>query len=100
MSKLRNSTTFDHYNATGAITPNANGNSNGNVPVRSGPELRIDTTTGTTNNFRRPTEDPDELTPDSMSSRIVDSAAAGLDETMFSGDLIFDRMGSRIVTNN
>ncbi|PGG99928.1 glucosamine-6-phosphate deaminase [Helicocarpus griseus UAMH5409] len=38
----------------------------------------------------------EELTPDSMSSRLQDSAIAGLDATMFAGDLVFDRMGSRI----
>ncbi|CAG7927139.1 unnamed protein product [Penicillium olsonii] len=37
----------------------------------------------------------DELTPDSMSSRLVDSAIGGLDGTLKS-DLIFDRMGTRM----
>ncbi|PGG96097.1 glucosamine-6-phosphate deaminase [Blastomyces parvus] len=41
-------------------------------------------------------EELDELTPDSMSSRLKDSAIAGLDETMIAADLVFDRMGSRI----
>lgn len=36
-----------------------------------------------------------ELTPDSMSSRILDSGIAGLDKTI-QDDLAFDRMGSRI----
>ncbi|KAK2759311.1 hypothetical protein FQN54_002789 [Arachnomyces sp. PD_36] len=36
-----------------------------------------------------------ELTPDSMSSRILDSGVAGLDKTL-QDDLAFDRMGSRI----
>ncbi|OJD16519.1 glucosamine-6-phosphate deaminase, partial [Emergomyces pasteurianus Ep9510] len=40
-------------------------------------------------------EELDELTPDSMSSRLKDSAIVGLDETI-AGDLVFDRMGSRI----
>ncbi|EER29655.1 hypothetical protein D8B26_003771 [Coccidioides posadasii str. Silveira] len=69
--------------------------SNGDVssPSRPGLGLKVDT------GFQRPLDDPDELTPDSMSSRILDSAVAGLDETMLNGDIIFDRMGSRIVTN-
>lgn len=37
----------------------------------------------------------DELTPDSMSSRMVDSAISGLDSTL-KGDLLFDRMGARV----
>ncbi|QSS62696.1 glucosamine 6-phosphate deaminase [Histoplasma capsulatum] len=40
-------------------------------------------------------EELDELTPDSMSSRLKDSSIAGLDATI-AGDLVFDRMGSRI----
>lgn len=39
--------------------------------------------------------DDDELTPDSMSSRMVDSAVSGID-TSFNGDLKFDRMSARI----
>ncbi|DAA78975.1 TPA_exp: Glucosamine-6-phosphate isomerase [Trichophyton benhamiae CBS 112371] len=63
------------------------------TPVSSRKGLKIDTA------FNAKDSDPDELTPDSMSSRIVDSAIAGLDETMTrGGDLIFDRMGSRIPT--
>ncbi|EFE37524.1 glucosamine-6-phosphate deaminase, putative [Trichophyton verrucosum HKI 0517] len=63
------------------------------TPVGSRKGLKIDTA------FNAKDSDPDELTPDSMSSRIVDSAIAGLDETMTrGGDLIFDRMGSRIPT--
>ncbi|KAK2741582.1 hypothetical protein FQN57_005565 [Myotisia sp. PD_48] len=64
------------------------------TPIKSsGGDLKIDT------GFRRPNEDPDELTPDSMSSRIIDSAIAGLDETLArSGDLMFDRMSSRLAT--
>ncbi|PGH18727.1 glucosamine-6-phosphate deaminase [Polytolypa hystricis UAMH7299] len=63
------------------------------TPVKRMQELKIDTAF-----HPQPNEDPDELTPDSMSSRLVDSAVAGLDETMV-GDLIFDRMGSRIASN-
>ncbi|KAF9894198.1 hypothetical protein FE257_007700 [Aspergillus nanangensis] len=44
------------------------------------------------------TLDDDELTPDSMSSRMVDSAISGLDSTM-KGDLLFDRMGARVVSH-
>ncbi|KAM5485747.1 Glucosamine-6-phosphate isomerase (Glucosamine-6-phosphate deaminase) (GNPDA) (GlcN6P deaminase) [Microsporum audouinii] len=63
------------------------------TPVGSKRGLKIDTA------FQTGDGDPDELTPDSMSSRIIDSAIAGLDETMArGGDLIFDRMGSRIPT--
>lgn len=63
------------------------------TPVSSRKGLKIDTA------FNAKDSDPDELTPESMSSRIVDSAIAGLDETMTrGGDLIFDRMGSRIPT--
>ncbi|RAL01513.1 putative glucosamine-6-phosphate deaminase [Aspergillus ibericus CBS 121593] len=40
----------------------------------------------------------DELTPDSMSSRMVDSAIGGLDSTL-KGDLFFDHMGSRVVSH-
>ncbi|KAA8642195.1 hypothetical protein EYZ11_008271 [Aspergillus tanneri] len=39
----------------------------------------------------------DELTPDSMSSRMVDSAIGGLDSTL-KGELMFDRMGARVVS--
>jgi glucosamine-6-phosphate deaminase len=39
----------------------------------------------------------DELTPDSMSSRMVDSAIGGLDGAL-KNDLIFDRMGARMTT--
>ncbi|KAJ5092212.1 Glucosamine-6-phosphate isomerase 2 [Penicillium alfredii] len=40
----------------------------------------------------------DELTPDSMSSRMVDSAIGGLDGTL-NNDLVFDRMGARMTAH-
>ncbi len=46
--------------------------------------------------FERATEDAEELTPDNMSSRLVDSAVAGVDHAVMQGDLVFDQMGSRI----
>ncbi|KAL9107712.1 MAG: hypothetical protein Q9227_007427 [Pyrenula ochraceoflavens] len=52
-------------------------------------ELKIDT-----EKYHRMDHDG-ELTPDSMSSRIVDSGIAGLDRAM-ADDLSFDRMGSRV----
>ena len=59
-------------------------------------DLKVDT------DFKRSAEDdPDELTPDSMSSRLLDSAVThGLDDRLMRGDtvgdLVFDRMSSRI----
>lgn len=54
-------------------------------------DLRIDT------NKKDPVEPEDgELTPDSMSSRLVDSAIAMSDKKM--SDFMFDRMGSRVST--
>lgn len=53
-------------------------------------ELRIDT-----DRRQQPQEDG-ELTPDNMSSRLVDSAI-GMDEGKF-GDLQFDKMSSRVST--
>ncbi|KAF7713326.1 Glucosamine-6-phosphate isomerase [Penicillium ucsense] len=58
------------------------------TPVKVPKDLRINT------DFNR-TLDEDELTPDSMSSRMVDSAIGGLDETL-KKDLVFDRMGARV----
>ncbi|KAJ5554478.1 hypothetical protein N7513_004437 [Penicillium frequentans] len=58
------------------------------TPQKVPKDLRINTELG------RSLED-DELTPDSMSSRMVDSAIAGLDGTL-KNDLIFDRMGGRM----
>ncbi|KAI2791545.1 Glucosamine-6-phosphate isomerase 2 [Penicillium oxalicum] len=58
------------------------------TPVKVPKDLRINT------DFNR-SMDEDELTPDSMSSRMVDSAVGGLDETL-KNDLIFDRMGARV----
>jgi glucosamine-6-phosphate deaminase len=54
-------------------------------------DLRIDT------ELHRRTIEEDELTPDSMSSRLVDSGVGGLDAALKS-DLMFDRMGSRVAT--
>ncbi|KAJ5902418.1 hypothetical protein N7495_002946 [Penicillium taxi] len=41
--------------------------------------------------------DDDELTPDCMSSRMVDSAIAGLDSAL-KNEMIFDRMGTRVTS--
>ncbi|KAJ5779066.1 hypothetical protein N7457_006786 [Penicillium paradoxum] len=60
------------------------------TPEKVPKDLRINT------ELKRAMED-EELTPDSMSSRLVDSAIGGLDDTLRS-DLIFDRMGTRITT--
>ncbi|KAK2801639.1 Glucosamine-6-phosphate isomerase 1 [Onygenales sp. PD_10] len=75
------------------------------TPVGRGGKLTIDTS-----GFHRAASGQDvldELTPDSMSSRLRDSAIAGLDERLFGakqeeragagdGELVFDRMASRI----
>lgn len=58
------------------------------TPVKVPKDLRINT------ELHRTMED-DELTPDSMSSRMVDSAIGGLDGAL-KNDLIFDRMGARM----
>ena len=63
------------------------------TPSRAPKDLRINT------ELQHRSFDDDELTPDSMSSRMVDSAISGLDQTL-KGDLIFDRMGSRVATNH
>lgn len=76
-----------------------NGTANGNTTPkpRTQDELKINT-----NLQRAPNDDDnDELTPDSMSSRLVDSAVAvGIDEALLRGgsvgDLVFDRMSSRM----
>lgn len=65
----------------GELTPAA-------TPEKTSKDLRINT------DLRQTFED-EELTPDSMSSRMVDSAVGGLDGTL-KGDLMFDRMGSRV----
>lgn len=54
-------------------------------------DLRIDTE-------KKDQVEPDdgELTPDSMSSRLVDSAIGMSDKKM--SDFMFDRMGSRVST--
>ncbi|OJJ31815.1 hypothetical protein ASPWEDRAFT_43810 [Aspergillus wentii DTO 134E9] len=61
------------------------------TPKKVPKDLRINT------EFNRAMDD-EELTPDSMSSRMVDSAISGIDTTL-KGDLIFDRMGARVATN-
>ncbi|PTU23787.1 hypothetical protein P175DRAFT_05497 [Aspergillus ochraceoroseus IBT 24754] len=65
------------------------------TPEKVAKDLRINT------DLNQAFED-DELTPDSMSSRIgsarIDSAIAGLDSTLKS-DLMFDRMGARVVSH-
>jgi glucosamine-6-phosphate deaminase len=61
------------------------------TPMKSPQPLRINT------ELQRSFDD-DELTPDSMSSRMVDSAVSGLD-SMLKDELIFDRMGSRVTAN-
>ncbi|EAU38665.1 glucosamine-6-phosphate deaminase [Aspergillus terreus NIH2624] len=58
------------------------------TPPKVPKDLRINT------ELNQSLED-DELTPDSMSSRMVDSAISGLDSTL-KGDLLFDRMGARV----
>ncbi|OQE31616.1 hypothetical protein PENSTE_c001G00817 [Penicillium steckii] len=58
------------------------------TPTKVPKDLRINT------ELHRTVED-DELTPDSMSSRMVDSAIGGLDGAL-KNDLIFDRMGARM----
>ncbi|KAL1953722.1 hypothetical protein VTO42DRAFT_2320 [Malbranchea cinnamomea] len=85
------------FRAYKPIPPPAAVSQNGSTTPAAKPrsDLKIDT------DVHRLQEDPDELTPDSMSSRIVDSAVAvGLDEALMRGgsvgDLIFDRMSSRI----
>ncbi|KAJ5716795.1 Glucosamine-6-phosphate isomerase 2 [Penicillium malachiteum] len=60
------------------------------TPQKVPKDLRINTELG------RNIED-DELTPDSMSSRMVDSAIGGIDGAL-KNDLIFDRMGARVTT--
>lgn len=61
------------------------------TPQKTRQDLKIDTEL-----FRSMDEDG-ELTPDSMSSRMVDSAVAGLDSTL-KKDLIFDRMSARVAS--
>lgn len=58
------------------------------TPQKVPMDLRINT------ELRRSMEE-DELTPDSMSSRLVDSAVGGVDGPL-KNDLIFDRMGARM----
>ncbi|KAL4986952.1 hypothetical protein BDW68DRAFT_119326 [Aspergillus falconensis] len=70
--------------SNGQLTPAA-------TPEKTSKDLRINT--DLTQSF-----EDDELTPDSMSSRMVDSAVGGLDATL-KGDLMFDRMGARMETH-
>jgi glucosamine-6-phosphate deaminase len=58
------------------------------TPEKISKDLRINT------DLKQSFED-DELTPDSMSSRMVDSAIGGLDSTL-KGELLFDRMSARM----
>lgn len=58
------------------------------TPQRVPKDLRINT------ELHRAMEE-DELTPDSMSSRMIDSAVGGLDGSL-KNDLTFDRMGTRM----
>lgn len=62
------------------------------TPQKGMKDLRINT------ELHRSLED-DELTPDSMSSRMVDSAVGGLDSAL-KGDLIFDRMSARLASTH
>ncbi|KAI2086575.1 Glucosamine-6-phosphate isomerase (Glucosamine-6-phosphate deaminase) (GNPDA) (GlcN6P deaminase) [Ophidiomyces ophidiicola] len=63
------------------------------TPGRPNLDLKIDT------GFCRPIpQDPDELTPDSMSSRMADSAVAGLNGMLLSSEVFFDRMASRMTS--
>jgi glucosamine-6-phosphate deaminase len=71
-------------NVTSGMTPTPD-----RTPVKVPKDLRINT------ELHR-AMDEDELTPDSMSSRLVDSAIGGLDGAL-KNDLIFDRMGARLM---
>jgi glucosamine-6-phosphate deaminase len=62
------------------------------TPEKVPKDLRINT------ELQRRMEE-DDLTPDSMSSRIVDSAAGGGFDGVFKGDMVFDRMGARVASN-
>ena len=59
------------------------------TPAKGPKDLRINT------ELLQRSFDDDELTPDSMSSRMVDSAISGLDAAL-KDDLTIDRMGSRL----
>ncbi|RAL07469.1 putative glucosamine-6-phosphate deaminase [Aspergillus homomorphus CBS 101889] len=61
------------------------------TPQKVPKDLRINT------ELSRSMED-DELTPDSMSSRMADSAIGGLDSAL-KGDMLFDRMGARVISH-
>lgn len=62
------------------------------TPQKVPKDLRINT------ELQRRMEEEEELTPDSMSSRLVDSAAVGF-EAALKGDMVFDRMGARVASN-
>lgn len=59
------------------------------TPQKVPMDLRINT------ELHRSMEEEDELAPDCMSSRMVDSAVGGIDDPL-KNDLIFDRMGARM----
>ncbi|KAJ5612431.1 Glucosamine-6-phosphate isomerase 2 [Penicillium lagena] len=61
------------------------------TPQKVPMDLRINT------ELQRSMEE-DELTPDSMSSRMIDSAVGGLDSTL-KNDLVLDRMGARMAAH-
>ncbi|CDM36194.1 Glucosamine-6-phosphate isomerase [Penicillium roqueforti FM164] len=61
------------------------------TPEKVPKDLRINT------ELHRRALEEEELTPDSMSSRLVDSAIGGIDGAL-KGDLMFDRMGTRLTT--
>ena len=61
------------------------------TPQRVPKDLRINT------ELQRQMED-EELTPDSMSSRLVDSAVGGFDAAL-RGDVSFDHMGARVASH-
>lgn len=64
------------------------------TPVKQTRDLKLDTA------FQKINEDEDALTPNSMSSRLADSAVEGLDEAIMHQELMFDQMSSRIVTSS
>lgn len=89
-----------HRSRTYSVPAPANGHMNrpqhpmtpAATPQKVPKDLKIDT------ELRRRTIEDDELTPDSMSSRMIDSAVGGLDSTLMN-DLHFDRMSARVATH-
>ncbi|EEH44112.2 glucosamine-6-phosphate deaminase [Paracoccidioides brasiliensis Pb18] len=80
-----------------ALTPPLSSDEHDGATPEKSAALKIDTSGFHANGNRE--DELDELTPDSMSSRLKDSAIAGLEETMIAADdLVFDRMRSRINT--